>query len=106
MRHTDTDTDTITEVREKGLGKGFLVVSPSDGFRNDNRLWFGYCSACGEMVTNSTLRGVWEHTIYTQRFYRGRERFEQGVSYSSVSHNVDYCPTAQGETTVCEVIIN
>ena len=58
------------EIRENGIGSNFRVINPADGFRKDNRLWFGTCSVCGERVVNSSFRGVWEHTITTQKGVR------------------------------------
>jgi hypothetical protein len=95
----------ITKVRQEGLGDGFSVLNPHDGFRQDNRLWFGTCSKCGEMVTNSTLHGYWEHTIYTRKEYWSQKGYESGICNSSTSHNVAYCPTARGETHQTEVVL-
>jgi hypothetical protein len=39
-------------IREQGIGNGFTALNPADGYRKDNRLWFGNCSVCGERVTN------------------------------------------------------
>lgn len=72
---------SIRETRELGLGSNFTVKNPEDGYRKDNRLWFGECERCGERVTNSSLTGVWEHTVYTLK-----------TANSTTSHNIDYCP--------------
>ena len=63
---------------------GFTVLDPHDGFRKDNRLWFGTCSVCGETVTNSHLENVWKHTVI----------LEQERNYTK-SRTVDYCPSNQ-----------
>lgn len=63
---------------------GFVVLNPRDGYRKDNRLWFGECSECGESVTNSALKGIWVHTIILER---------DGLS--TKSKDVDYCPSNQ-----------
>jgi hypothetical protein len=72
---------TIQETREYGIGNGFNVLNPEDGYRKDNRLWFGECSKCGERVTNSSLKGIWEHTLYLVK-----------EKNHSVSKSIDYCP--------------
>ena len=53
----------IMKIRENGIGSNFRVINPADGFRKDNRLWFGTCSVCGERVVNSSFKGVWEHSL-------------------------------------------
>jgi hypothetical protein len=72
----------IQEVRVNGLGNGFAVINPTDGYRKDNTVWFGECSVCGERLSNSRWTGVWVHTL--------REKNEQ---YGYISHtDLDYCP--------------
>jgi hypothetical protein len=73
------------EIREKGIGNGFSVLNPADGYRKDNRLWFGNCSVCEERVTNSNLKGIWEHTLILER---------DGLS--TKSRQIDYCPKVGG----------
>ena len=63
---------------------GFTVLNPADGYRKDNRLWFGECSECGESVTNSHLKGIWEHTQILE---------QDGLS--TKSKTIDYCPKNQ-----------
>ncbi len=76
--------ENFNQIREEGIGNGFSVINPHDGFRKDNRLWFGNCSECGELVTNSALTGKgWEHNLITG--YIG--------STGTSSKNVDYCPS-------------
>jgi hypothetical protein len=72
----------IMEIRENGIGSNFSVVDQADGFRKDNRLWFGTCSVCGERVTNSSFRGVWEHSL----------RIENGNAISITKF--EDCPSA------------
>jgi hypothetical protein len=72
-------------IREQGIGNGFTALNPADGYRKDNRLWFGNCSVCGDRVTNSNLSGVWEHTLI----------LEQGKNYTK-SRQIDYCPEVGG----------
>lgn len=86
-----TDTE-VQQVRENGLGNGFTALEPADGFRQDDTLWFGTCSVCGESVTNSWRDGIWKHIVYTNRTYHAN-----GLPLSSSSHNTDYCPTQRGE---------
>jgi hypothetical protein len=81
--------ENFNQIREEGIGNGFSVINPHDGYRKDNRLWFGTCSECGESVTNSSLTGKgWEHNLILEE-----KRNPSGfVSYRS-SRNVDYCPS-------------
>jgi hypothetical protein len=72
-------------IREQGIGKGFSVLNPADGYRKDNRLWFGNCSVCNERVTHSNLVGIWEHT----------EILEQAKNYTK-SRQIDFCPKVGG----------
>ena len=74
------DYEKVMNIRINGIGNGFKVIDPADGYRKDNRLWFGDCSLCGDRVSNSFLsnRGVWTHSIHN------RETGE--VKY------FDYCP--------------
>lgn len=58
-------------------GNGFLALNCADGYRQDNRLWFGECSVCGERITNSALDGIWSHKL----------ELEDGWSKL-----IDYCP--------------
>lgn len=95
--------ENFQSIRENGIGSNFSVENPADGFRKDNRLWFGTCSVCGESVTNSAVSGRgWEHNIYLVRGSFSKENFEKGIYNHSSSRNVDYCPTAKGETHPCE----
>jgi hypothetical protein len=73
---------TIAEIREQGIGNGFSVLNPADGYQKNNRLWFGECSVCGERVTNSNLKGIWEHTLI----------LEQRPGFTK-SRQIDYCPS-------------
>ncbi len=80
--------ENFQTIRSEGIGNGFTVINPEDGYRKDNRLWFGECSVCGDRVTNSSLKGLWEHEIVLEE-----KRNPSGfVSYRS-SRNVDYCPS-------------
>lgn len=75
-------TNTLTEIREQGIGNGFTVLNPADGYRKDNTLWFGECSVCGERVVCSWIDKVWTHRVYLVK-----------ETNHSVSRSVDYCPT-------------
>jgi hypothetical protein len=76
-------------VLTEGIGKGFMVLDPEDGFRKDNSLWFGTCDQCGERVHNSRHTGIWEHTIILETTYHAN-----GTSIlSQKSKTVDYCPS-------------
>ena len=77
---------------------GFTALNCEDGFRKDNRLWFGECSECGERITNSHFDGVWKHTIYTEQGFYSKENFDKGFPYNfGSSHQVDYCPKVEGK---------
>jgi hypothetical protein len=77
---------------------GFTALNCEDGFRKDNRLWFGECSECGERITNSALDGVWKHTIYSEKGFYSKEAFDEGIFYNfASSRQVDYCPKVKGE---------
>ena len=67
--------------------KGFTVLEPRDGYRKDNTLWFGICSECGDRVTNSALKGEWEHTLILEQ-----KTFEDGRVFYTKSRQIDYCP--------------
>ena len=85
-------------IREQGIGNGFSVLNPADGYRKDNRLWFGNCSVCNERVTNSNLMGIWEHTKYSEKGFYSKEEFERdGIANFSSSKQIDYCPKVVGE---------
>jgi hypothetical protein len=83
--------DNFDTIRSEGIGNGFKVANPADGFRKDNRLWFGTCETCGERVTNSALTGKgWEHNLILETTYHA-----DGKSIlSQTSRNIDYCPMA------------
>jgi hypothetical protein len=66
---------------------GFVVLDAHDGYRQDNRLWFGKCSECGEMVTNSALDGIWQHELITNAEYHA-----DGRLFTKTSRQIDYCP--------------
>jgi hypothetical protein len=83
---------SIKETRELGLGSNFTVSNPEDGYRKDNRLWFGKCNRCGERVTNSSLSGVWEHTIPISK---------DGYT---MSKGIDYCPKIECLCLDCEEV--
>jgi hypothetical protein len=54
--------ETRQRIRELGLGNGFSVLNPEDGYRKDNSVWFGECSKCGQMVANGRFFGLnWVH---------------------------------------------
>jgi hypothetical protein len=76
----------LLEIRTKGIGSNFTVINPADGYRKDNRLWFGTCSECGEMVSSSSVSAKyngWTHTLT-------KKISETGFSMKSI----DYCPKA------------
>lgn len=91
-------------VEKVQVANGFTALNCEDGFRKDNRLWFGECSECGERITNSALDGVWKHTVYLERgWYSNKEWFEMRImpNYSK-SYQTDYCPKVEGKEVVSE----
>jgi hypothetical protein len=76
----ETDFQTTTD-------KGFNVLEARDGYRNDNSLWFGICSVCGDRVTNSALKGEWEHELILNIEYH-----TDGTIFTKTSRQIDYCP--------------
>lgn len=91
--------EEVARIRRDGLGNGFVVLEPADGFRRDGSLWFGVCSVCSERVSNSWRTGVWEHTIYSRKVIE-----PNGFVSSSSSQKADYCPTERGISIPCEII--
>ena len=73
----------MMEIRVNGIGNGFKVLNPEDGYRKDNAVWFGECSECGEHLSNSRFKGVWVHTLVTKN--------EQYGYYSHT--DLEYCPS-------------
>jgi hypothetical protein len=71
---------SLKVIRESGLGLNFKVLTPSDGHRQDNTLWFGECDTCGERVTNSLHDQFWAH------------RAQLSENSSMV---IDYCPLGE-----------
>jgi len=54
---------TNKEIRTLGIGEGFKVIDPADGYRKDNTIWFGTCSVCGERVSHSVITDYkWRHS--------------------------------------------
>ena len=78
------------DIRERGLGLNFDVMNPEDGYRKDNALWFGKCSVCGEIVSNSRHSKLWEHDLTISVQYH-----TNGQILSRQSKNVDYCPLGE-----------
>lgn len=74
----------MNKVEKIQEANGFTAINCEDGFKKDNRLWFGECSVCGERITNSALKGIWEHTVILE---------QDGLS--TKSKTVDYCPKNQ-----------
>jgi|688.fasta_scaffold173353_1 hypothetical protein len=88
MTELKVTKENFDKIREEGIGNGFKVINPADGYRKDNRLWFGNCSLCGERVTNSSLTGKgWEHELILEEKLN-----ENGFRVYSHSRLVDYCP--------------
>lgn len=81
---------SLKEIRVNGIGNGFTVVNPADGFRKDNRVWFGTCATCGERVSCSFFDNGWVHTqILETTFHADGKTILQQKSKS-----IDYCPMA------------
>ena len=78
----------LQDIRERGIGLNFNVMSPEDGYRKDNALWFGKCDTCGEHVSNSLHKKFWAHTAVLEVKYHA-----DGKSIlSQKSIQIDYCP--------------
>jgi hypothetical protein len=73
-----TNTLTLSEIRKQGIGNGFTVLNPADGYRKDNTLWFGNCANCGKRVTQSRFNKYWAHSISVA---------------PNTFRDVDYCPS-------------
>jgi hypothetical protein len=96
--------ENFDSIRINGIGTNFSVVNPADGFRKDNRLWFGTCSECNESVTNSAIDGRgWLHTVYLMKGYFSKDNYLKGITNHASSKQVTYCPTAKGENNPCEI---
>jgi hypothetical protein len=91
----------MNKVEKIQVANGFTAINCEDGFRKDNRLWFGECSVCGERITNSALDGIWTHTKYSEIGHYTKEYFDKGLdglaNFTS-SKSIDYCPKVVGET--------
>jgi hypothetical protein len=89
----------MSKVEKTQIANGFTALNCEDGFRKDNRLWFGECSECGERITNSNLDGIWKHTKYSEKGYYSKEEFDRdGIANFTSSKDIDYCPKVVGET--------
>lgn len=90
-----TNTDKLLslpqqDIRERGIGLNFDVMSPQDGFRKDNSLWFGKCTVCMETVSNSLHSKLWEHNVDLEITYHAN-----GDILSRKSKKIDYCPLGE-----------
>lgn len=93
---------TLQEAREMGIGTNFTALNPADGFRQDNTLWFGTCSECGERITHSLHNKFWAHTIYLTKGWFNKSDYDLGLSPNHTqTYEVDYCPVARGEVSEC-----
>lgn len=71
------------QIRTLGIAENFCVLDPEDGYRKDNRLWFGTCSECGQRVTSSFVDDViWKHSVEVPSTY----------SKTPATKSIDYCP--------------
>ena len=83
----------LVEIRKNGIGSNFTVINPKDGYRQDDRLWFGECATCGESVSSSSMSAKnvgWTHSITKVISYHNDGITPCGMSITSV----DYCPKA------------
>jgi hypothetical protein len=74
----------LQTIREKGIGSNFSVVSPEDGFRKDNAVWFGKCEVCGGHVSSSRFDKGWTHSIATPILDKNGVPFSTGKSMVSI----------------------
>ena len=75
----------LVEIRKNGIGNGFTVINPKDGYRKDNLLWFGECATCGESVSSSSMSAKsvgWTHSVVVGTI---------GTT-GKIIESVDYCP--------------
>lgn len=74
----------LVEIRTNGIGNGFTVINPKDGYRKDNAVWFGTCSVCGESVSSSSYSNElgWTHNLVVRLI---------GTTGKEIK-SVDYCP--------------
>jgi hypothetical protein len=74
----------LVEIRKGGIGNGFTVINPQDGYRKDNTVWFGTCSNCNEMVSSSRFSSEsgWTHSVVVRLI---------GTTGKEIK-SVDYCP--------------
>jgi hypothetical protein len=87
----DTTTPDIMTIREMGLGNGFAVLDPADGYRKNNQLWFGTCATCGEGVTSSRHdNGIWMHRLVVEK---GNPPHIGGRG--DTTRQIDYCPMTE-----------
>ena len=90
----------MNKVEKIQKANGFTALNCEDGYRKDNRLWFGECSECGERIHNSALDGIWMHTRYFELGFYNKDYLDKGLNglanYSS-SKDIDYCPKVVGE---------
>jgi hypothetical protein len=85
-------------------GNGFEVLEARDGFRKDNSMWFGKCSICEEMVSNSRGKNVWMHTVYLEKGWYFSKNFLQGDPPNvSFSKEVSYCPKVENKIIIPEI---
>jgi hypothetical protein len=92
----------IQQIRLEGIGNGFRVLNPGDGFRQNDQLWFGKCDTCGETVTSSYFTGgAWEHTVYTLKEYWSKDGIYPN---HTSSYKVDYCPTREGNVVEPKIV--
>jgi hypothetical protein len=75
----------LLEIRKNGLGSNFSVINPHDGYRKDNRLWFGECATCGESVSSSSMSA--KYNGWTHQLVLGTIG-----STGKIIRSVDYCP--------------
>ena len=75
----------LVEIRKNGIGNGFTVINPKDGYRKDNAVWFGTCSECGESVSSSSVSAKfngWTHSVVVRLI---------GTTGKEIK-SIDYCP--------------
>ena len=89
----------MNKVEKVQEANGFTAINCEDGFRKDNRLWFGECSECGERITNSAFDGFWTHTQDFEIGHYTKEYFDKGLDGLANFHRskkIDYCPKVAG----------
>jgi hypothetical protein len=70
-------------IRKDGIGSNFKVSNPEDGYRKDNRVWFGTCETCQSHVSSSLFDKAWVHSLSSKIVGSDGKEFSSGRSMVS-----------------------